>query len=168
MRGMWTILIRHCNGCASSSFTYKDFRSFRSSAYPLGFRAASRVLSNNVCGVLLISIDIHIPDHKRCRRVTASGELRQKVSVSLILMQPARRLTFSIAVYEPKGSFTVVGHVRVYKSTPAPQSHDSVPQNILFLPDGFGLASLNVRLADMYASHGLSIRMTRRNNCTNR
>ncbi|KAI0386108.1 alpha/beta-hydrolase [Hypomontagnella monticulosa] len=55
--------------------------------------------------------------------------------------------------YRPSGSFFDIAGLKVYKSTPKSPGTES-KGSILFLPDGFGLARHNQRLADLYAECG--------------
>ncbi|OTA99246.1 hypothetical protein M426DRAFT_16648 [Hypoxylon sp. CI-4A] len=55
--------------------------------------------------------------------------------------------------YRSSGSLSRISGLPVYKSAPQ-RSVSKLKGSILFLPDGFGLAKHNQRLADMYAEHG--------------
>ncbi|KAI1641593.1 alpha/beta-hydrolase [Daldinia loculata] len=58
------------------------------------------------------------------------------------------------SAYEPKGSFSTLSGLPIYRSTPQNRSPNSHRDTILYLPDGFGLAKHNQRLADKYAQYG--------------
>ncbi|KAI0886405.1 alpha/beta-hydrolase [Annulohypoxylon maeteangense] len=55
--------------------------------------------------------------------------------------------------FEPLGALLTIAGLKVYKSTPH-SIGSKFKGSILFLPDGFGLARHNQRLADMYAEQG--------------
>ena len=63
----------------------------------------------------------------------------------------------SLGHFKPKGSFKAIGDVNAYQSIPSQTAKEGEAQHILLLPDGFGLAAHNLRLADMYAAKGILI-----------
>lgn len=54
----------------------------------------------------------------------------------------------------PKGSYRIISGLQVYQSTPTDFKLSLKKGHLLFLPDGFGLATHNLQLADMYAACG--------------
>ncbi|CAM1501271.1 Fc.00g104330.m01.CDS01 [Cosmosporella sp. VM-42] len=56
--------------------------------------------------------------------------------------------------YTPGGSYSEIAGLGVYHSKPRTPNGGSKQGSILFLPDGFGLAAHNLRVADMYAENG--------------
>ncbi|KAK6950177.1 hypothetical protein Daesc_008503 [Daldinia eschscholtzii] len=56
--------------------------------------------------------------------------------------------------YEPQGSLSTLAGLPIYRSTPQDKDTNSNRETILYLPDGFGLAKHNQKLADKYAQSG--------------
>ncbi|KAI1808007.1 alpha/beta-hydrolase [Daldinia bambusicola] len=56
--------------------------------------------------------------------------------------------------YEPQGALSALAGLPIYRSTPHDKDTNSHRDVILYLPDGFGLAKHNQRLADKYAQCG--------------
>lgn len=73
---------------------------------------------------------------------------------SIIHYEVATYATVTTAAYEPKGSFSTLSELPIYRSTPQNRDPNSHRDTILYLPDGFGLAKHNQRLADKYAQYG--------------
>jgi hypothetical protein len=50
---------------------------------------------------------------------------------------------------------TTIAGLQVYQSSPQTGGASELRGNILYLPDGFGLATHNLQLADLYAQNGM-------------